>query len=466
MKNNSTITRMKNENKGLGFKKRISLLYLAIIALGTLILYLPISTGQQDISFIDALFVSASAFSDTGLSPVPTATTFNMLGQITILILVYLGGIGIMSVKSIIFVIIGRKITSSDRKMISTEQGQGNKSGMVKMIKLSVQTILFFQLLFTLIMGLHMIIFYDYSILDGLWFGLFHSITSINNAGFDLTGNSMVMFQEDYLFQIYIMILIVIGGLGFPILVDINNYVQIKIYNMNKENKKKKRFRFTVFSKLSFATYVIITIVGFILLLVFDYDFFVMDNPGLKGIFLNLFQVISARNAGFATFDLTDIGSASQLVLAALMFIGAAPASTGGGIRTTTFALIFLYILNFANNRDYVEVFSRRIKTESIYSAFVTMTIASLLCCVSAIVIVGSNQNYLLTPVIFEIASAFGTTGLTLNFTPELNLVSKLCITMCMIIGQMGITNAVILFARQTSGVDLVKSPEEDVLVG
>lgn len=453
------------ENRGLLVRKRIAIYYLAIILAGALVLFLPISTGNKDIDFIDALFVSASAFSDTGLAPFPTGTTFNNIGQVTILVLVMAGGMGIMSFKATFFVLLGRKITSTDRKMISTEQGQGDRAGMVKLIILAMQVILLFQGIFAIIICAHMMIVYDYDFLRALWFGVFHATTAINNAGFDLTGNSLVDFNKDYLLQIYMMILIVIGGLGFPVLVDMQKYYKTKRHN-RKHPKHKKHFRISGFSKLSIATYAICTVVGFFLMIITDYNFFVVEHPGLEGIFYNLFQVVSARSAGFASFDLTQMNNGSQLVLALLMFIGAAPASTGGGVRTTTFALVFLFILNLARNKNSIEIFHRGVPRENVLGAFITFTIATFLCGVSALVIMASNNTYALTDTVFEIASAFGTTGLTLNFTPNLNLMSKIMITVCMIIGQLGISNAIILFSRKDSGKKLIKAPEEEIMIG
>lgn len=449
----------RKENRKLRHRRNISYSYLLMIILGAFLLFLPITSKDgYNVSFIDAFFVSASAFSDTGLSPIVTADAFNNLGQLIIITLIAFGGIGLMSVKVGLFIIVGKKINTTDRMLIFTEQNQTKSGGMVKLIIDSLKVVIAFTLIFALIIAIHVMVNYDYNLPSSLWFGLFHSISSINNAGFDLTGQSLIPFAEDYLFQTYTMILIIVGGVGFPVLVDIKNSI--------KAHKKGTPYRFSLFTKISLITYFAISIVGFILIMICDSHFIFVENTGPKGIFYALFQVISARNAGFATVSLTNFSESSQIVLAILMFIGAAPASTGGGIRTTTFAVVLLFLKSFANNRAEVTVFNRRIPRATIFNTFVTFTVAIFLCFIATFLVITLDVRSDLLAVIFEVCSAFGTTGLTLDYTPYLNWLSKIVIASMMIIGQIGIANVMIIFSKNHEKKDQIRVPEEDITIG
>lgn len=447
------------ENRGLHFRKRIAYGYLLMVAIGTFFLFSSLSNKDgHTVSLIDAFFVAASAFSDTGLTPVNTAETFNFLGQIIILILMQVGGIGIMSIKVILFMFIGKKISIEDRLLVQTEQGQTTVAGMVKFIKEAIAILFIVQMLFTVVMSAHMMIFYDYNFLDSIWFGYFHTTAALTNSGFDITGNSFISFATDYTFQIYIMLLIVIGGLGFPVLIDLKRYF--------KSKKTKTKFRFSLFSKVSVTTYLVCTVLGFVLICLSDYNFIFNEVGGIKGIFYVLFQVISARNAGFSTFDLAQFSQGSQLVLSVLMFIGAAPASTGGGIRTTTLAVIMIYLYNSMSNKKDIEVFNRRLPLATVVSAFTSMVIAVFIVVFASYLLVSLDNDTTLVQAIFEVCSGFGTTGLTLGLTPHLGFVSKLVVTIVMIIGQVGIINTLVVFGTNKEKSNFVRLPEEDITIG
>ncbi|MDR3214832.1 MAG: TrkH family potassium uptake protein [Bacilli bacterium] len=441
------------------FRKKISYFYLIIVLIGSFLLFSPLTSKNGEIiSFIDAFFISASAFSDTGLSPIITVDTINNFGQLIILILVQVGGMGVMTFKIILLLIVGKKINTTDRMLIFTEQNLTNHTGLVRLIKEVFIIIFACELLFSLIIGLHMMFFYHYDCLKALWFGFFHAISAINNAGFDLTGNSFINFSNDYLFQGYIMILIIIGGLGFPILLDIKKFIIAKI--------NKDHFKFSLFSRISIYTYFVITIIAFILICLVDYQNLFINNNYLKGIFYSLFHVISARNAGFVTTDLSQFSQASQLIIAILMFIGAAPASTGGGIRTTTFALIFLFLKTNLFNKNDIEAYNRRIPKQTVYAAFITFSYAIFLVTLATFVVVVFDPQSRLIEAFFEVCSAFGTTGLTLDFTQDLNTVSKLVIALVMVIGQIGIANSLLLFTKDRDYTNNIRLPEENITIG
>ena len=447
------------KNRNLSYRRRIARWYITTILIGTILLFLPITHKNGSfIQFIDAFFISTSAFSITGLTTLNISETFNGLGHVIILILIQIGAVGLMSLKALIFVLVNRKITTTDRLMIHTEHKQTNISGMVKLVIYAVLIMFSVQVLFTIITTFHMMINYDYGFLQALWFSYFHMTAALTNAGFDLTGNSLFSFDEDYLLQVYFMIVIIIGGLGFPVLIDIKRFVLAK--------KNKERFRFSLFSKISLVTYFAVLFVGLGFILMSDYDYLFNDVGGVKGFFVALFQVVSSRSSGLATVDMHNFNDASQFMITILMFIGAAPASTGGGIRTTTFAVVILYLINFASNRKSVEVFHRRIPDKTIFYSFVNVVVAMALVSLASLVILILNQNLDFLDITFEVNSAFGTTGLSLGITSSLDVIGKIIIAFIMIIGQMGIANTLLIVSKNKEDDDLIKYPEENIAIG
>lgn len=448
----------KTNNKNIRFRKKITLTYFLIIIMGALILYSPLTTiANNSVSMIDAFFISASSLSDTGLMPIVTIDYFNSFGHFIILILTQLGGLGFMTIKIFLLLIIGRKISTSDRMMFYTQQHYTSTGGLVKQVKDVFTIIIILQTIFTIIIAIHLMLFYNYDFFNALWFGFFHSTSSINNGGVDLTGNSFINFNKDYLFQTYIMFLVIIGGLGFPVILDIKNY----ILNF----KEKKRFKFSLFSKISLITYAIVTIIGFISMLISERAF-VENSSGLDSFFTIMFHVISSRSAGFYTVDITNFTSSTHFILSLLMFIGPAPASTGGGIRTTTFAIIFLFLRAYISNKKDTEVFNRRITKEAIFSSLLTFTLAVFIIGISTLFLVIFDSDTSIIKAFFEVCSGFGTTGFTLNYTPDLAFLSKILMAFVMVVGQIGIVNVLIIFTKNKEDTNLIRYPEETIIVG
>ncbi|MDR1782158.1 MAG: TrkH family potassium uptake protein [Bacilli bacterium] len=447
------------KNKNISYRRRIARWYITTILLGAILLYLPLTHNNGGlISVIDSFFISTSAFSITGLTTVNISETFNWFGHLIIVILIQIGAVGLMSIKALILVLVNRKITTTDRMMIHTEHKQTSTAGMVRLVKDAVLIMLSVQLIFTFILSIHMMITYQYNFFEALWFSYFHMTAALTNAGFDLTGNSLYSFSNDYLLQIYFMIVIIIGGLGFPVLIDLKRFFISK--------KNKERFRFSLFSKISLVTYFVVLLVGLLFIIISDYNYLFNDVGGIKGFFIALFQVVSSRSSGLATIDIHNFNSASQFMITILMFIGAAPASTGGGIRTTTLAIIVLYLIHFASNKKDVEAFNRRIPNATIFNSFVSVLVAMTMVNFASLLILLLNKDLSFLDIIFEVCSAFGTTGFSLGITSSLDSVGKIIIALLMIIGQMGITNTLLIISKNKEDDDLIKYPEENIAIG
>jgi potassium uptake TrkH family protein len=436
--------------------------YTIIIFIGAIILMMPFSLKDGvSLNFLDALFTATSAASVTGLIVVNTPDAFTIFGQVTILILILFGGLGVMVIKGALWILLKRKIGLVDRELIMTEQNQVKLSGMVKLVKsiiLITFTIVFIGMS---LLTFRFVTYYDFGIIKGLWYGLFHSISAVNNAGFDITGASLIPFVHDYFIQTVFILLIIFGGIGFPVILEISNYLE------RKRLKTQQKYNWTLFTRVSVSTYFIILVVGFILILGMEWNNYLADNnfTFLDKIYVALFQSVTTRNAGFATVPLEQFAQPTIFVMTMMMFVGAAPSSTGGGIRTTTFALVVLFVVQSAIGRKKIDAFKRTIPFETVNKALVTFTLGIFINLFAALIISATSDiNFI--DIIFEVASAFGTTGLSTNTTTSLNTIGRIVIILVMFIGQIGITTILLVWLKKGEGTRSFEYPEENLLVG
>ena len=259
-----------------------------------------------------------------------------------------------------------------------TDQNQINLSGVVKLVKSVLISFLVIEFIFMIILGNY---FYFAGYYPVYWIamleGFFTTVSSITNSGFDITGASLIPFQNDYFVQTLLMFLMFFGAMGFPVILDIQKYFNCK--------KTKQRFKFSIYTKLTMITTIILWIVGIIGFYIFEYNHFLADKGLIEGFFYATFNSLSTRNAGFATFDMNAFSTATLTMFCGLMFIGSSPNSSGGGIRTTTFALMVLAILSFARGKQYVNIYGREIETQTVYKSFMIYIVATLIVCLSTL---------------------------------------------------------------------------------
>lgn len=487
---------LKNVFLNMSNFKIIVIVYLFITFMSGLLLFAPISQkNHEETNFLDSLFTAASAFSDTGLSTVNVARTWTPFGQAIIAILILMGGVGIFAFKVYIVNIIFRKKISLMSKNILEKERSGKNLGEIKTtIKISL-TVLFITIILSSFI-LMFIFYYEsgnfgFEIQDlnpkGNWalsfkYGIFHSISAINNAGFTILSNSSLEpYYEVYSIQIIFIILIVIGGIGYPVIYDVYSYVKYKI-------KRRQGFSFSLFSKLNTITYFLITILGLTLLFIFEIGdkegFWLKENAdngqnyggvGNK-IMAMFFFSFSSRNAGFSTVDLSDAFTPiTKVTLSIMMFIGAAPSSTAGGIRTTTLALIILSIWNKMRGIDGVRIFHKKINDKTIKQAYMVTILSILIVFIGTFVSITSfdtmwggvkSADYHFVDMFFEVSSAFGTTGLSTGLTGSLNIISKLFIILIMFIGQLGISSTILVWKTTKNNKENFDYTQEDVLIG
>ncbi len=423
-----------------------------------ILLWLPFSLKEgASLSFLDALFVSTSGLSNTGLSPVSTIETFSLPGILILALNLQIGGLGLMMISTAIWLLAGHKISTRERALIMTDQNQINLSGVVKLVKSVLISFLVIELIFMLILGHYYYFAGYYSV---YWIamlqGFFTTVSAITNSGFDITGQSLIPFQNDYFVQTLHMILMFFGAMGFPVILDIQKYVHCK--------KTNQRFKFSIYTKLTMVTTLILWVIGIIGFYIFEYDHFLVGRGLVEGFFFATFNSLSTRNAGFATIDMNAFSPATLTMYCGLMFIGSSPNSSGGGIRTTTFAIMVLAILSFARGRQYVNIYGREIETQTVYKSFMIYIVATLIVCLSTLLICMSD-SFSLMEIFFEVCSAFGTTGLSMGITSTLTSFAKIVLIATMFIGRIGIITFLLIF-RANAHPAKVRYPKADIIIG
>ena len=440
--------------------------FLALIIFGAVLLSLPISTVDgQGISFLDASFTSTSAVCVTGLVVVDTGTTFTMFGQIVILFLIQIGGLGFMTITTFVFILVGKRITLSERMIIKEALNEFDLSGLVKMI-LKVLIVTFsMELLGALIFATRFVPEFG---IRGVYYSIFHSVSAFCNAGFDVLGavsgefSSMAAFISDPVINITLIFLIIMGGLGFVVVTEIFSLTRIK------EKRRLSRY-----SRLVLVTTAVLIGVG--LIAVFSLE---LSNAQTLGsadtaskIFGGVFQAITPRTAGFSTIDQGAMMPATKMITIILMFIGASPAGTGGGIKTTTIAIALLYAFSGIKGRKDVTVMKRRIAQETIKRA-ITITVLGIVFIFGAsfmlLAIEGQRGGlFSFENIFFEAFSAFGTVGLSAGITPMLSRSSRVIIMVIMFIGRVGLMTLTLALANRTQKKNAkIRYPEERFMVG
>ena len=269
--------------------------------------------------------------------------------------------------------------------------------------------------------------------------GLFVSISATTNGGLDITGQSLVPYAKDYFVQTIVMFLIILGSIGFPVLLEIRAYIRNRV----------SHFRFSLFTKITTTTYFFLFIFGFLSILALEYNHAFKGYNWHQSLFYALFQSATTRSAGLQTIDVTHFSDATNVIMSILMFIGSSPSSVGGGIRTTTFAILILFVINFNNNteKSSIKVFNREIHTIDIQRSFAVFIMATVLTFVSIIIILAAEANNYHSYRCFEVMSAFGTCGLSLGVTDNISSITKVVLMLLMFIGRVGLISFIIMIS-------------------
>ncbi|MFW6035809.1 MAG: TrkH family potassium uptake protein [Halothermotrichaceae bacterium] len=424
--------------------------YIIVITIGTLLLMMPTATVEgKTTSIIDALFTSTSATAVTGLIVVNTAEQWTRFGHTVIMFLIQIGGFGFMTSTTIIFLLIGRKVLLRERLIIMEDLNFNKISGVIDLTKYVI--ILTFTIEIT---GAFLLYLYFQKIMSAsraAYFSIFHSISAFNNAGFDLFGNSLENFVSSTYINIIISFLFILGGLGFIVIEEIYQKLEFR--------------KLSLHSKIVLSMTFLLIVVGSILLFMIEYN-----NPATIGsyslknkIIASYFHGVTPRTAGFNTIPLGQFKDVSLFIIIILMFIGASPGSTGGGVKTTTFGTLLFVMFSMVRGKEDIEVFSRRIKRKDVYKTLTVVAI-SLIVVSIVILVLTSTENFAFIHIIFEVLSAFGTVGLSTGITGGLSNVGKIFIIITMFIGRVGPVTIAMAIGKKIH--KNIRYPEEDILIG
>lgn len=440
---------MRSRDLKLSPSQLLIIIYFVSIALGTALLTLPLATTVP-INVIDALFTATSAMTVTGLVVVDTGTGFTLFGQLVILFLIKLGGVGIVSFAVLIFMAIGKKIGFKERLIIQQSLNQTSIGGVIYLVR---QVFIFSILLEAIAMLLLSIRWVpEMGWEKGLYYSLFHAISAFNNAGFSLWSDSLTNYVIDPIINIVLSSLFIIGGLGFTVLIDIWS---------------KKRFKkLSLHSKLMLVGTFVINIVAMLFIFALEYS-----NPHTLGALTSVgskwwaayFQAVTPRSAGFNTIDIASLEESTILMTLLLMFVGAGSTSTGGGIKLTTFLVIILAVSTYLREKKEIVVGKRTIGEEIVFRSLAIAVISVVFVFISIFILnITEDQSFL--PIVFEAVSAFGTVGLSMGITSTLTPFGKLLLTLMMFVGKLGpLTLAFSLAKPQKASI---RYPSESILTG
>lgn len=437
---------------------RILLLGFIILILGgTALLSLPISSRDgAGVSLITALFTAASAICVTGLTVVDTFTAWSTFGLVVIACLTQIGGLGFMTIISTFFFLTKKKISNSQRLLIMTSLNLKDMKGIIRLVRHIFIGALIFEGIGAFVLWIRFS--FDYGIWKGLGMGVFHSIMAFCNAGFDLMGeikpfSSLSLYSGDVVISITVMLLIIIGGMGFFVWEDI------------WQNRRFKRLHF--YSKMVITITVILILSGWLLFYITE-----RSNPETIGnmttgdaIFASLFQSVSTRSGGLSMLHQTMLTDISKMVTMILMFIGGSAGSTSGGIKNVTAGILVLSAISSLRNRRRVSAFGRTIRTEQILSALSVTLMAMAACFISSIAIC-LIQDIPYIDVLFETVSAMGTVGLSTGITPILTPLSQIIIIILMFFGRVGIMTIGMAAMLSKSSTEKVKYPDTWIMMG
>ncbi|MGG1441716.1 TrkH family potassium uptake protein [Brevibacillus laterosporus] len=428
--------------------------FALIIAIGTILLTLPIATNDgQGLSWINAFFTSTSATCVTGLVVTDTGTTFTMFGQLVILALIQVGGLGFMTLATFFALLMGKKISLKQRLLLQESLNQISIEGVVRLAKM----LLIFTGLIELTGGILLTLrfAFDMPFAKALYYGMFHSISNFNNAGFDLMGefSSLTKYVSDPIVNLTVCALIILGGIGFIVMAEVYGYRETK--------------RLSLHTKVVLTTTAILIVVGTLAILILEFTNAKTLQPlsPIGKFFGALYQSVTARTAGSNTISIGDMRQSSLFFIIVLMFIGASPGSTGGGIKTTTFATLLGAVWAQIKGREDVIFYCQRILPHMIYKSLTVTMIALFIVIVVSMILTITEPGKDFLMILFESVSAFATVGLSMGLTPDLSDIGKIVISLTMFAGRVGpLTIAFALAQRNRK--EYFRYPKGKIMIG
>jgi len=432
----------------------VALGFATVILIGAILLNLPFaSKSGESIGFVNSLFTAASAVAVTGLVVVDTATHWTTFGHVVILVLIQIGGLGFITMGTLFFLILGRRINFRRRVVMQEALNKITVGGVVRLAKYILIMTFMVEGIGAIILATRFIPIYGLG--KGIWFSIFHSISAFCNAGFDLIGNfqSLTPFVSDPIITITVALLIIIGGLGFVVIFEL----------LEKKNLRK----LSVHSKIALSMTGFLLLLGYIIVMALEYN-----NPGtmgdlsVGGKFLSgFFHSVTPRTAGFNTLPMDQLAMGTVVMTMLFMFIGAGSAGTAGGVKVTTVGVVIATIVSTLRGRKETESFKRNLPRDLVNKSLAIISIAmAWVIIVTFVLSITEDADFM--SILFEVISAFGTVGLSLGITTQLSVVGKLVITITMFVGRIGPLTLFMALAQRHQMPATISYPDEEIMIG
>ena len=415
--------------------------FAALIFLGSLLLSLPIALNDgKNLTYIDALFTATSAVCVTGLTVAETATTFSLFGQIVIILLIQFGGLGIMTVTTVAFLVLGRKIPFSDRLTIQDSISSSSTSGIVRLIIYIVKLTFCIEFIGGTLLAFYLYPKYGF---QGIYMGYWHAVSAFCNAGFDIfgSGTGFVQYVSHTGINLTLSLLVILGGMGFLVLIDI--WMKRNWRNLEAQNK------------LNLVAIFFLLLYGTVSIFLLEYSNY--NNLGIERfsekLMVSFSQSVFSRTAGFSTIDLTKFSQTTLFVFITLMFVGTSPSSTGGGVKTNTFGIIMAALFSLLRGNKDINIFHRRISLDVVFRSYALFTLWIFLIVGSTALLI-SFEPFTFLNMLFEVTSAVSTTGLSVGISTALTDTGKIIFIGLMFIGRIGIFTFLLSFSlRRKKGI-------------
>lgn len=441
--------------RNMSAPRLIALSFLIVILIGAILLCLPISSKSREwTNFIDTFFTATSATCVTGLIVFDTYTHWSLFGQLVILVMIQIGGIGLMTIIIMLFIFLKKKISLHERLLLMQSAGTFRVSGMVKLVKRIVSGTLLCEGVGAALLAIRFIPRLGFS--QGLYYAIFHSVSAFCNAGFDLMGqfeafSSLTAYETDPLISITIMLLIITGGIGFLVWDEILRYgIHFRQYSLH--------------AKIVLSTTVLLILSGTAGLFILEYHGNLANLSLPEKILSAAFMSVTTRTAGFNTMNLSTLTEAGSLLSMILMFIGGSPGSTAGGIKTSTLAVVFFAMISMAKGHEQITLFKRTLHTNIVKQAAVIIII--YLCGILlATMAICHLEPYSLTDILFETISAAATVGLSRGLTPSFGTATHIILAILMFGGRIGGLSMMLVFGEEKPQPPL-KRPAEPIMIG
>jgi Trk-type K+ transport system membrane component len=431
--------------------------YFVAAVFSTALMSLPqVYQEGVEVEFIDKVFTAVSALSVTGLSTITIADSLSTFGIFVLAFILQLGAVGVMAIGTFIWLLLGKKIGLKERQLIMTDQNQTNFEGMVRLIKQIMLVLITVEVIAFLVLGTYFLKYYS-TPSEAYLHGFFGTISAVTNGGFDITGESLIPYKNDYFVQFINILLIIFGAIGFPVLIEVKNFLFSRHHN-------RMFLHFSLFTKVTTLTFAILIVVGTIVIYLLDMNQYFVGKSWHESLFYSLFQSVTTRSGGLSTMDVNELSESNHLWMSFLMFIGASPSSAGGGIRTTTFALAVIFIITYARGGSSIRIFRREVHEEDLMKA-VTVTLMAIFMVFISVLFITTYEPFSITEIMFEVTSAFGTVGLSLGITGELSTVTKIILMLLMFIGRVGIITFLFMF-KKTKKTGDYHYPKERISIG